>query len=56
MLDYHKRGLFVPIHAMLNSLNQVNRLFQIRNEHTEQKLTGVQITPAQKEKAEAANT
>jgi hypothetical protein len=55
VLDYHKRGLFMPIHAMLSSLAQVNRLFQIRNEFTEQKLTSVQIAPAQQEALEAAN-
>jgi len=56
VLDFHKRGLFIPIHAMLSSLSQVNRLCKMRNEYTEQKLTNVQIAPAQKEKSEAAET
>ena len=32
VLDFHKRGLFVPIHAMLGSIGQVNRLAQLRNQ------------------------
>jgi hypothetical protein len=58
VLDFHKRGLFIPIHAMLSSLNQVNRLFQMRNEYSDQKLASVKITPVEAIKeteAEAAN-
>jgi len=32
VLDFHKRGLFIPIHAMLGSLGQINRLAQLRNQ------------------------
>ena len=32
VLDFHKRGLFIPIHAMLGSVGQVNRLAQLRNQ------------------------
>jgi len=31
VLDFHKRGLFIPIHAMLCSVGQLNRLAQLRN-------------------------
>jgi hypothetical protein len=31
VLDFHKRGLFIPIHAMLGSVGQINRLAQLRN-------------------------
>ncbi len=49
VLDFHKRGLFVPIHAMLGSLSQVNRLVQLRNESSEAKITGIQIAPVKAE-------
>ncbi len=45
VLDFHKRGLFVPIYSMLGSLSQVNRLAQLRNQVSETKITGVQIVP-----------
>jgi len=45
VLDFHKRGLFVPIYSMLGSLSQMNRLAQLRNQVSENKVTGVQITP-----------
>jgi len=45
VLDFHKRGLFVPIHAMLGSLTQVNRLIQLRNDSSDAKIAGIQITP-----------
>ena len=32
VLDFHKRGLFIPIHAMLGSVGQLNRLAQLRNQ------------------------
>jgi hypothetical protein len=53
VLDFYKRGLFVPMHAMLGSLGQINRLIQLRNdsEHPK-KVVNVQITPVEK-KAEA---
>ena len=48
VLDFHKRGLFVPIYAMLGSLGQINRLVQLRN------LTGkIQISPLAKQEAQA---
>ncbi len=49
VLDFHKRGLFVPIHAMLGSLSQVNRLIQLRNEFSDAKVSNIQITPVQPE-------
>ena len=45
VIDFHKRGLFVPIYAMLGSLGQVNRLVQLRNQSSEIKVTGIQIAP-----------
>lgn len=45
VLDFHKRGLFVPIHAMLGSLTQVNRLIQLRNDSSDAKISGIKITP-----------
>ena len=43
VLDFHKRGLFVPIYSMLGSLTQVNHLAQLRNRVSENKVTGVQV-------------
>jgi hypothetical protein len=51
VLDFHKRGLFVPIYSMLSSLTQMNRLVQLRNEVSDNKVTGVQIVPKAKEAA-----
>lgn len=52
VLDFQKRGLFIPIYAMLMSLGQVHRLVQLRNEYSDNKIQGVQINPVN---AEAAN-
>jgi hypothetical protein len=49
VLDFHKRGLFVPIYAMLGSLGQVNRLVQLRNLSEGAKIAGIQIAPVVKE-------
>jgi len=54
VIDFHKRGLFVPIYSMLSSLSQVNRLVQLRNAISETKVTGVQISPVAKKEATAA--
>lgn len=51
VIDFHKRGLFVPIYSMLSSLSQINRLVQLRNLASETKVTGVQISPVKKEEA-----
>ncbi|NMP30754.1 SapC family protein [Thalassotalea sp. M1531] len=48
VLDFHKRGLFIPIHSMLSSIGQINRLAQLRNERKEEKVAGVQIVPVEK--------
>jgi hypothetical protein len=46
VLDFHKRGLFVPIHAMLGSTGQVNRLAQLRNQGSNDiKVSGIQLRP-----------
>ncbi|XPF93015.1 SapC family protein [Colwellia sp. RE-S-Sl-9] len=46
VVDFHKRGLFIPIHAMLGSIAQVNRLAQLRNlSSSEQKIAGIKFTP-----------
>lgn len=49
VLDFQKRGLFIPIHAMMVSMGQINRLVQLRNEHTDKKVAGIQIRPKQDE-------
>ena len=49
VLDFHKRGLFVPIYSMLGSLSQINRLVQLRNQVSDAKVSGVQIVPLGKE-------
>jgi len=51
VLDFHKRGLFVPIYSMLSSLTQVNHLVQLRNRVSDVKVSGVQIVPVGKEAA-----
>ena len=51
VLDFQKRGLFIPIYAMLTSLGQVNRLVQLRNEYGEVKLQGIQVKPVEAEQA-----
>jgi len=43
VLDFHKRGLFIPIHAMLGSLGQVNRLAQLRNTSSDVKVANIQF-------------
>jgi SapC protein len=54
VLDFHKRGLFVPMYAMLGSIGQINRLIQLRNDHSEVKVTGIQIQTVDAEKESAA--
>ena len=49
VLDFHKRGLFIPIHAMLGSLGQINRLVQLRNKNSDAKVKGIQIVPVKVE-------
>lgn len=46
VLDFHKRGLFIPIHAMLGSIGQINRLAQLRNlSASDTKINGIQFRP-----------
>ena len=46
VLDFHKRGMFIPIHAMLASAAQVNRLAQLRNKSdSSQKVAGITFKP-----------
>ena len=46
VLDFHKRGLFVPIHAMLGSIAQINRLAQLRNQSDNtNKVANIQVRP-----------
>jgi len=51
VLDFHKRGLFVPIYSMLGSLTQVNHLVQLRNRISEIKVTNIQVIPLGQEAA-----
>ena len=52
VLDFHKRGLFVPIYAMLGSLGQINRLVQLRNLTSNAPITSIQIAPLAKEEVQ----
>ena len=46
VLDFHKRGIFIPIHAMLGSVGQVNRLAQLRNQSANEiKVSGIKFRP-----------
>ena len=46
VLDFHKRGLFIPIHAMLGSVGQVNRLAQLRNQsESTAKVNAIRFSP-----------
>jgi hypothetical protein len=56
VMDFHKRGLFVPIYAMLGSLGQINRLVQLRNQLSDNKISGIQIAPLVQEKEEVAES
>ena len=48
VVDFHKRGLFIPIHAMLVSVGQVNRLAQLRNtSDNAAKVSGIQFRPVE---------
>lgn len=51
VVDFHKRGLFVPIYSMLGSLVQVNNLVKLRNTSSDNKVSNVQIVPVNKEAA-----
>jgi len=53
VLDFHKRGLFVPIYAMLGSLSQINRLVQLRNQNNEVQVTSIKIEQLAKQEAPA---
>lgn len=56
ILDFHKRGLFVPIYSMLSSLAQLNRLVQLRNASEAANISSIQVVPLVKEKAETAES
>ncbi|SEL32980.1 SapC protein [Colwellia chukchiensis] len=46
VLDFHKRGLFIPIHAMLGSAGQINRLAQLRNlSESTAKVNAIRFSP-----------
>lgn len=46
VIDFHKRGLFIPIHAMLGSAAQINRLAQLRNQSSsDKKIAGIKFSP-----------
>lgn len=51
VIDFHKRGLFIPIHAMLGSVGQIHRLAQLRNTSDNPvKVTGIQFQPVEQDK------
>lgn len=47
VLDFHKRGLFIPMHSMLGSVGQIHRLAQQRNNSDREKIAGIQIVPVE---------
>ncbi|NQY65779.1 MAG: SapC family protein [Alteromonadaceae bacterium] len=49
VLDFHKRGLFIPIHAMLGSVGQVNNLAKLRNNSSDIKVANIQFRPVTEE-------
>jgi len=53
ILDFYKRGLFIPIHSMLSSLSQINRLVQLRNATGNNKIASIKVVPMVKQAAEA---
>ena len=54
VLDFHKRGLFIPIHAMMGSIGQINRLAQLRNQsESTAKVNGIRFTPVTAEEKTA---
>ncbi len=55
IVDFTKRGIFVPIHAMLLSFGQINRLAKLRNETDGKKVVSLRIAPAEAEEQQAAN-
>ncbi|QOL26334.1 SapC family protein [Thalassotalea sp. LPB0316] len=55
ILDFTKRGIFVPMHAMLLSLGQINRLAKLRNETDGKKVVSLRVAPADAEEQQAAN-
>ncbi|MDT0604387.1 SapC family protein [Thalassotalea castellviae] len=51
-LEFYKSGLFMPIHAMLASAGQVNRLAQLRNaSENPVKVSGIQYSVVKAEEA-----
>jgi hypothetical protein len=45
VIDFHKRGLFIPIHGMLGSIGQINRLAQLRNlSDSQEKVSGIHFS------------
>lgn len=54
ILDFHKRGMFVPIHSMMISLGQVNRLAQLRNQHAKDTVEALQLRPIAQEAKQAS--
>jgi len=55
VLDFHKRGLFIPIHAMMSSLGQVHRLAQLRNlSDSKNKVSAIRLIPLKSNEAETA--
>ena len=45
VIDFHKRGLFIPIHSMMVAKGQIHRLVKYRNEKSDVKVTGVKLQP-----------
>ena len=47
VLNFHKRGLFIPMHSMLGSVGQIHRLAQLRNATDAAKVAGIQVVPVE---------
>jgi hypothetical protein len=43
LVDFHKQNYLMPIHAMLASLIQLNRLMKLHNSSAQQKITAIQM-------------
>lgn len=43
--DFHKRGLFIPLHSMMIAKGQIHRLAKLRNEKSDIKVKGIKLQP-----------
>ena len=43
--DFHKRGLFIPLHSMMISKGQIHRLVNLNNDNNDVKVKGIKLQP-----------